>query len=281
MIKKSVKAKRKIRSNTLLQDKANKKLSIQFNLDGFSFCISDLNSGEDVYFSEYDFIENLGTPEVLLDSIQQIFNDDSYLQLDFKEVFVIHQNSLSTLVPNAFFNKDYLASYLSYNIKTLATDFIAFDSIENTTIKNVYVPYININNYIFQNFGSFTYKHHSTVLLEKLLKQTTDVEKTMYVNVSKTMFDIVVIANKNLIFYNSFTYQTKEDFIYHVLFTAEQLKLNTDIFNLFFTGAIVLDSDIYRITYKYIRNIYFLDSSNTIFNHLETFKHTNYTLLGL
>ena len=51
--------------------------------------------------------------------------------------FVIHQNSLSTLVPDTFFNKDYLASYLSYNIKTLATDFIAFDSVENTTINSV------------------------------------------------------------------------------------------------------------------------------------------------
>lgn len=281
MIKEIVKKRRKIKSNILLENKEHKKLSIQFNLDGFSFCISDLNSGEDVYFSEYTFSENQDTPENLLLRIQEIFNEDSYLQIDFKEIFVIHQNSLSTLVPNTFFNKDHLASYLKHSIQTLATDFITFDSIDALEIKNVYIPYININNYIFQNFGAFNYKHHSSILLEKLLKQSTNTAQTMYINVSRTSLDIVVLEKKKLLFYNSFAYNTPEDFIYYILFTAEQLKLDTNTFKLYFIGDIITDSDIYRVTYIYIRNVYFLESTNTIFNHLDAFKHTNYILLGL
>jgi len=48
----------------------------------------------------------------------------------------------------------------------------------------------------------------------------------MFVNLDNKHFEIVVIANNKLILYNSFKYQTKEDYIYYILFTAEQLELN-------------------------------------------------------
>ena len=59
------------------------KLSIQFNLDGFSFSIHNTASHKDVYFCEYIFDENLITPENLLKKIEEIFKTDVYLQNDF------------------------------------------------------------------------------------------------------------------------------------------------------------------------------------------------------
>ena len=102
----------------------------------------------------------------------------------------------------------------------------------------------------------------------------------MYVNVAKNNFDIVVLEEEAVVFLNSFTYQTKEDFLYHILFTAEQLQLDTEEFQLMFTGAISIDNDIYKITHNYVRNVSFLESKNEIFNDLELQNHTNYILLG-
>jgi hypothetical protein len=133
---------------------------------------------------------------------------------------------------------------------------------------------------LFQNFGEFEYQHHSTVLLEKLLKLAGSDQKKMYINVSKRSFDIVVLENKKLIFSNIFSYETKEDFIYYILFTAEQIKLDTAVFNLYFLGEINIDSEIYKIAYKYIKNIFFLESKNSIFKDLEIANHSNYILLG-
>ena len=133
------------------------KLSIQFNLDGFSFCITNNTTKEIVYFSEYLFEEQQITPESLLNKIEEIFKTDEYLQKDFSSVLVIHQNNLFTLVPDLYFSENKLSEYLNFNIKTLATDFIAFDDIQAVNAKNVYVPYVNINNFLFQNFGEFEY----------------------------------------------------------------------------------------------------------------------------
>ncbi|MDP5105900.1 MAG: DUF3822 family protein [Polaribacter sp.] len=255
-------------------------LSIQFSLDGFSFCVIDTVTQEKIYFTEYQFAETLNSPEDLLSKIELIFKGNANLQLDYNSVTVLHQNNLYTLVPSSYFDEGSLATYLNFNIKTLNTDFIAFDEITAIDAKNVYIPYININNYLFQNFGEFEYKHHISVLIEKLLKIESLKEKTMYVNVYKNSFDIIVIEDKKIIISNSFLYHSKEDFIYYILFTAEQIQLNTEEFNLYFMGEIATDSDIFKITYTYIKNIFFLESQNAIFEDLEASNHSNFTLLS-
>ena len=255
-------------------------LSIQFSLDGFSFCVTDTETKEKIYFTEYQFEETLNSPEELLEKIEYIFKNNTNLQREYTSVLVIHKNNLATLVPSKYFDQNSLASYLNFNIKTLNTDFIAFDEISSIDAKNVYIPYININNYLFQNFGEFEYRHHHTILIEKLLMLEGSNEKTMFINVYKNSFDIVVIENKKIVFSNSFLYQTKEDFIYYVLFTAEQIQLNTAIFKLYFIGEIEVESEIYKIAYRYIKNIFFLESQNSIFKDLEAPNHSNFILLG-
>lgn len=233
-----------------------------------------------MYFREYIFENSQTSPENLLLKIETIFNTDAYLQNDFISVTVIHQNNLSTVVPNRFFEKKKMAFYLNFNVKTLATDFITFDNLEALNAKNVYVPYVNINNYLFQNFGEFEYKHHSTVLIEKLLKNTTTKEKAMFVNVSKTSLDIVVLENEKLLLSNAFSYNSKEDFIYYVLFVAEQLNLDVQEFPLYLLGEITLKSKTYEITYKYIKNVSFLKGTNAIYDEFNIPSHSNYILLG-
>ena len=267
-------------SNTSVKTKKEKKLSIQFNLDGFSFSIYNTASKKEVYFREYTFEHSQTTPENLLLKIKEIFKTDVHLQNDFIGVTVIHQNNLATLVPNRFFNENKLASYLNFNIKTLTTDFITFDDLETLDSKNIYIPYVNINNYLFQNFGEFEYKHHHTILIEKLLKVNKNKEKTIYVNVSKTTLDIVVLENDKLLLSNTFSYASKEDFIYYILFVAEQLNIDVQELPLYFTGKINLNSDVYKTTYQYVKNIYFLESFNPIFSAFSIPSHSNFILLG-
>jgi hypothetical protein len=266
--------------NTTLEKSNHHKLSIQFTLDGFSFCITNLDSQQIIHFCTYTFPKSLETPENLVAHIETIFKENNHLQEDFKEILVIHQNNLATLVPNTHFREERLKEYLDFNIKTFTTDFFAFDTIKQLEGKNVYVPFVNVNNYIFQNFGEFEYKHSATVFIEKLLQQTKNIEKTMFVDVRKNQFSVLVLENKKVLFSNSFSYNTKEDFIYYILFTAEQLGLNTNKFPLFFTGTINEDAAIYKIAYQYIRNIDFLKSKNPIFIDSDLSNHTHFILLG-
>ncbi|WP_317208131.1 DUF3822 family protein [Tenacibaculum ovolyticum] len=260
----------------------NKNLSIQFSLDGFSFCISNSDTKEIIVFTEYFFEKELDTPQLLLQKIISIFGDDNDLQQDFLSIFAVHQNNLSTLVPNEYFDRSNLDIYLKYTVKTLTTDFITYDSLESINASTVYIPYVNINNYLFQNFGEFEFKHHSSILIDKILtlsKENTDPQ--FFINVSSNQLDIIVCKQDNLIFNNSFSYTTKEDFIYYILFTAEQLQMNPNEFQLTFIGNINKESELYTITYNYIRNICFFKPILNFFTDSDEFSnHSNFILVS-
>jgi len=265
--------------NKNIEVTSKRKLSIQFSLDGFSFCTTNTHN-EVIEFSSYTFSKTKNSPELVLEKLQDIFKKEKSLQYDFETVTVIHQNNLNTLVPNEYFKKDALKSYLKYSIKTIATDLITFDELDFMNSKNVYVPYVNINNFLFQNFGEFEYKHYSSVMLEKLFSIASN-DICCYIHVSKSTFDIVIIKNSNLQFFNIFEYKTKEDFMYYVLFTLEQLELSTEETLVTVLGDIEEDSDLFRLMYTYIRNIDFLSSKNAVFNNQkEISKHSNFILLG-
>jgi hypothetical protein len=264
--------------NNIIKDNYRKALSIQFSLGGFSFCISNIQTKEVQNFTVYTFDKTITTPENLLLEIETLYNENTILKQEFELVTIIHQNNLSTLVPTPLFDENELDTYLDYNIKTLANDFLAFDSLTQLDVKNVYVPYVNINNFFFQKFGEFEYKHHATVLIDKLiLHSKNNSEKQFFVNVTDKNFDIVVIENAKLLFFNSFTFNTKEDFIYYILFTTEQLHLNPEEISFFFIGDIEKESELYHITYQYVRNVDFINIEASFFTTDSGLSnHSNY-----
>lgn len=232
-----------------------KKLSIQVGLNGLSFCIMD-TVDHSIIQSEGTTFKEERTPYELQKLLKEFLEKHQIPQMDFSEVVVIHKNSLNGLIPKALFNKDELPNYLKFNVKILANDHIAYDEIENYDMVNVYIPFVNINNYIYGLFGEFEFKHNGTVLIQTLLNNHGNGnEAVCYVHVAEPQMEVTVVSQKKLLFYNSFTYQTKEDFIYYLLFTLEQLNLNTESVKLRLFGTVEEGDDIHGLCYQYIKNV--------------------------
>lgn len=258
----------------------NLELSIQISLSGLSFCVLSKASNTVLTLKEFLFDKKLNPLEVL-DRLKILFKTDTHLQQNFDTVNIIHENELSTLVPNSFFNEDCLADYLKFNSKILKSDFITFDTIKFNDSTNVYVPYVNINNFIYEKFGSFTYKHVSTVLIENIFHadKDSDIPK-IYAHVNTNHFELIIIEKGRLLLYNTFEYSTEEDFIYYVLFTAEQLQLDPEIFHLVFIGNVEKDDNLYNISYKYIRHVSFGKRNDTFqYQDQPKTEYSNYTLI--
>jgi len=257
-------------------------LSIQVSLNGLSFCVLDIDKNViDNYFS-VDFDKKLNPQDLLL-KIKAIYASEPILQESVKHVNVIYDNELSVLVPKPLFNEEYLADYLKFNTRILQTDFITFDTIQANESICVYVPYVNINNFFYENYGAFEYRHFSTVLIESIMSLEKNATETkMYVNVNPHHFEIIVIEKNELKLYNTFEYQTKEDFIYYILFTAEQLQLNPEDFKLVFTGQIKENDDLYSMTYTYVRHVSILEpiTSHAISEDINADLMKNYILLN-
>ncbi|NQY29724.1 MAG: DUF3822 family protein [Flavobacteriaceae bacterium] len=242
---------------------SNRILSVQASLNGLSFCILDTIENNILLLKDIHFEEQKNPLEIEKLLVAE-FETTSLLQQEFKQVNLIHQNNICTFVPNIFYDENNLVDYLKFNNKIFESDFIATDEIVSKEIMSVYVPFVNINNFFFERFGSFEYHHASTIIVEQLLKVATPTTNKLYCNVSYTSFELISIKNGVLNFFNSFDFDTKEDFVYYVLFTIEQLQLDAEIIDLILLGDIGLDDELYSILYQYIRNISF-GSRNTQF----------------
>lgn len=232
-----------------------KKLSIQISLSGLSFCILNATSST-ISSLEYIGFDKKVNPFEALERLMHFFDTRPYLQDIFADILVIHENDLSTIVPKSLFNEDYLADYLKFNSKILKSDYLSYDILKKPESANVYVPYVNINNYIYEAFGAFTFKHFSTILIETVLKEESNQKSPkVYVHVSQEHFEIVAVNNGELILYNTFEYDNAEDFIYHILFTLEQLRYDPENISLEVMGNITEEDNLYNIVYKYVRNI--------------------------
>lgn len=263
--------------NTNITEKVYKKLSIQVSLNGLYFCcfntLNDtVSSVNEVQFDTVD--KNAKIEELFANAFQ------SYPELSetYDEILVIHNNNLSTFVPEPLFDEHFLGSYLQYNTKVFETDFFAFDVISNCQMNSVYIPYVNINNFFIDQFGSFDYKHANSILVHKLLIASKNKEeKKMFIHINSGHFEIIVVQNQKLLLFNSFDYNTAEDFIYYILFTAEQLNLNPENFPLELIGNIDQENDCFKIAYKYIRNVSLIDVEdlrwNNYFSEAENRKH--------
>ncbi len=238
------------------------RLSVQVSLNGLSFLVTNPEKTEVLFFIEKK-LDHSTTPEELLIDVESILANNEILNESFSVVSVIYATPIYSLVPAPVFDETKASEYLKFNSKILANDYIAHDVLQHLDIVVVYVPFMNINNFFFEKYGSFNYYHATSVLLKTILEQEKYSLPKMYLHFQKTTFDCIILKNGTLELCNSYTYKTPEDFIYYTLFCMEQLKLNPEHLPVVLCGEIEKEDANYKIAYKYIRTIEFANTNTS------------------
>ncbi|SCY06367.1 DUF3822 family protein [Flavobacterium caeni] len=244
--------------NPNITEKVYRKLTLMVAPEGLSFCVSDTLNQRVLSFRDIVFDQANAPVE---QSYGAALRNHHELNEKYDEILILHNSNLSGFVPTALFDEHFLGSYLQYDTKVFETDFFTYDELPAYHMNNVYIPFGDINNFLVDHFSEFTARHAHTVLVSKLLEASKNVdEKKMFVHFRPSHFEVVVVQNQNLLLFNSFEYRTPEDFIYYILFTAEQLNLNPEHFKLELLGDIAKDDAFYTIAYTYIRNVALFDT---------------------
>ena len=88
--------------------------------------------------------------------------------------------------------------------------------------------------------------------------QNEKTEKTIvYASIEKKNLEVCVLSENKLEFHNSFTTDTKEDLLYFLLFSMEQLGLSPEKTELVLLDDILKSDEKYNLLYQYVRNISF------------------------
>ena len=200
-------------------------LTLSVGLNSISLSVYDLPSSKLIKFDKVAFSNPLSI-EGTLDELKDLLNKND---LDFKKIENIklfQQNNLSVLVPSELYSEKQKRTYLKYNTQIRNDDFIAVDNLNNLKIKNIYIPYININNYLVDLFKNIEYFHYDSELLNKLYEIRRNEE--FFVHVDNRQIKIVVFKNDTLNFFNSYEIDNSTDIIYYILLVLKEKKLNID-----------------------------------------------------
>jgi len=233
-------------------------LSLELAQEGLLFTLLDIKRNKYIFLKTHHF-QHVYNVEMACNELANIVNEEKLLQQVFRTVSLSIVTPKFTLVPSALFDQNKRENYLNFNSQwNESEEEISSNYLKNLQIYNVFALPNVVKNTTLKLFPNAKIYHQGVPLLESVVARYKNQEnEKVIVHVQASHLEIIVLEGKKLIFFNTFNYKTSEDFIYYILFTCEQLKLNPEELHLTLIGEIKQDASLYVILNKYIRNIHF------------------------
>lgn len=229
-------------------------LYILFSPRSLSYLILDSHVPEILSFEKYTF--DIQTDWLAL--LTEISSRKPLLLKSFLQRHFIFRDNIYTLMPFGLFDKDNLDLYLDFNHTIGNKVQPCFDRLKTAESYLIYVAPKSIFKWIYDNFEKFTVKHHNSIFTDYIFshRNADETAKTLFIHVWEGNLDVLHIHDGKLIFLNTFTFSSKEEFIYYILFTAKQLKLSIQQLKVELMGEISPVSELFKITSRYIKFAY-------------------------
>ena len=246
----------------ILIENKNKQVNLELSLGNhfISFITKDITSNS-VFHCRKNFEKILET-EYLTSTIKSFFEENDLNPDIVANVKLFLENDLFTLVPDELFDEKEKRTYLKYITRVKKNDFISNDNIEELKIKNVYIPYVNVNNFLVDKFKNINYYHFNSVLIKKIFKIRDN--KSFFAYVDNKKVKIIIFNKDNLVFFNSYEINTGADIVYFILLTLKEKDLNVDETLINF----IIDSkndDLYDLANKFFNNFKIINDKKTDF----------------
>lgn len=217
----------------------------------FSFLLIDTDRNKFVVLKDFTFVTQTELPSL----IEKVYEDNRvYFEAASKAVFCFAGNNF-TIVPGAFYSDEEKDNIFLFNNELKTTELILTDSLRLPDTKIIYSAEKNVVEYLQSLFSKIEFHHSANPFIEGIFSQHKNYdEKIVTINVYHSFFELAVTSGRNLILFNRFSYQNPEDFIYFILFACEQLNLNPESVQFYFSGMIEKNSALYLLAQKYIRH---------------------------
>ena len=245
-------------------------LSIRISAEGYAYCIFDSNTGKFLHLESYGLSEpgkRLYIPgdEELTNTakLSQLLEGElNWLTNDFSRTRLLINQDKSTLVPEALFNEKEKGNIFDFNIAGgphQETE-LHHDHLKSVNAYAIYHVAPTLGELIHRFFPGAISFHQSSAFIQSIFLKymNQENENLLYVNTDKSRIDILRLKGKKLDYYNSFRYNTAEDYMYYLIFVVEQLGLNPESVEVMMMGEVDKHSSLSDLIHKYVRNVGFV-----------------------
>ncbi|PWD98700.1 DUF3822 family protein [Marinilabilia rubra] len=230
-------------------------LSIQVNLDGFSFSTLDPVRNKYIQFKYFSFGKvNSDELPVLA---EKIFEQNELLNLPYKKVFVLLPSPYSTLVPSGLFEEKEAGKWLSFTHQLPPEQKIVHSIMKMADAWNIFAAPKEMVDLFRRQFPDPRFFHQYVPMAETRLAVSRPGagRNQAIINLQKKYFDLVVLEKNNLKLCNSFEISSEEDLIYYTLFVFEQLQLSPSGIEVQLIGSHPDFNKIKQTLGKYIKHV--------------------------
>ena len=254
--------------SSLHDNSFNKKLSSTYGLSALvsedRFCFMVCNDhNELLLFREYHKEQTLDKTSQL-SFLKATLKKDDLLHLPFGKVNMAVFNQKQTLIPSRLFIESE-KTYLEKLVDLLPADQVMSDSLKPLRTQVIYAIDLETKEFLAKTFSDIKLFHGTSAILSGLSKLTEfRTGYQLYVNMREGVLDIILFENKDLLFYNIFSFGSSKDVLYNVMLVFDQFNLDPETVPLYLSGQILKDSEIYQLFFRYIRKIQFLGTPEYI-----------------
>ena len=232
-------------------------ITIQCALDGFCFLLHDQEMNRVVDLELYQTSETDDGSTIAEASGKSLFRKDLY-QKPLRSARFIVDNRFCTLVPLDLFDEELAASYFLFNHEPRPGYTLRHETIPSLQAVNVYAVPTRQEQQLGKLWNNMQTVHRSSIFLNSvLLENPGDTSVNVYVNVNSRSFDLAIVQDQHLAFFNNFNFNTKDDFAFFLLSVFQQQHLSSDI-PVYFSGLISAHSEIIQLCQRYLKHLYFV-----------------------
>lgn len=261
------------------------KLIVQISLHDITLLIYHVPQNKYIGIESFRLV-GLNNENQIENELDSLIEQREWVIAQFKNVNVIFTDPVSTLIPQALFDKKEKELYMDFNNSIPDDQLTRFDLLKSLNTINLFRFPRSLEKKINTVWPGSALLHSSSVLIESLFinyRNKTD-NNTLFVQVYNDFFELVYFKDNKLYYHNTFQFKSKEDFIYFLLSAIEQLNLNPEDVNIILSGLIDKKSIYYEMVVRYIRNNTFIERNDTFkyaypFDKLQYHKY--YVLFNL
>ncbi|HQO50562.1 MAG TPA: DUF3822 family protein [Bacteroidales bacterium] len=242
----------------------NYHLTIRVSPDGFSFVVFSLDKNRYLGLETFQ-IKRIDQQAKLAAALDELCILRQWITYPFHSVVVIVDNTFNTLIPVSLYEEKEKGVYLAFNQEFQDNSRIQSDLLKAAEAYNLYYLPNPLVEKVKDIWANARIVHLQSVLVESLLitHRNQQSDQTAFIHLRHDNFDLIVLKNDKLLFINNFRFNTPEDFIYFVLFSFDQLRLNPETVQVVLSGIIEKGSKTYDILFQYVRNIRFAERNPT------------------
>lgn len=246
-----------VESSFLTENSTYYELSILIGVDSLIFVVVD--ERKMVLALKHWLFEIVSTNPI--ENFKSTFRNEPILNLKFKKVQIAYASKSFSLIPEKLYNENHSESYLKNITEVSSWEEIFTDYIPNQKICNVFSIPKEIKSYFIEKYPEASFYHSTTVLLNSFSRLKSDEkEQKLLLNLAKGTLDIIFIDKGTLKLMNSFDLSSGKDLLYYSLLIVEQFGLEQAKQEVWVTGNIDENADLFQQLKKYLPKAQVLNS---------------------